>query len=284
MDSKISNFRHSIRLFKNDLIQTYYNFRINTIEDPYKIRLRIKPYRILFIISHMRSGSSLLTHILNSNSEILGYGETHIQYSSESDFKKLMTRLYWYGQEFRNLNHLKNLKMNHKYVLDKVLHNNKFLDEEFLISENIYSIFLIREPQRTLNSIMELKPHWSQEKTLNYYCERLSKLENYAEKINNKERSLLITHDQLLNHTNSVFKSLKNFLVTEEGFSEEYQILKTTGMRDVGDHKGSIKAGHIVRTPRKLENKIAQDLVEKARESFNHCSTTLSQYCSTVEI
>ena len=29
--------------------------------------------------------------------------------------------------------------MHHKYVLDKILHNNKFLSSDFLVSENLYS-------------------------------------------------------------------------------------------------------------------------------------------------
>jgi len=86
---QIQALRHGIRLYKNDLIAGYFYFRINTLADPYTIVGRGQPYRILLILSHMRSGSSLLTHLLNSNPEIIGYGETHIQYASEQDFKKL---------------------------------------------------------------------------------------------------------------------------------------------------------------------------------------------------
>jgi hypothetical protein len=231
----------------------------------------------------MRSGSSLLTHILNSNPEIIGYGETHLQYSSEANFKNLILKVYWQAQEFRKIQHLKNLNMNHQYVMDKVLHNNKFLNNNFLNSENIYGLFLIREPQRSLTSILDLKPHWDEVKALKYYVERLKMLENYAKVINTKKRSFFMTHDQLLNHTDLVFEALKNFLETKKGFSEEYEILKTTGMRDVGDHRGNIKAGRIVRVTRKLDIKISPELVEKARQSYNQCYATLSQYCSSIE-
>ncbi len=163
----------------------------------------------------MRSGSSLLSSILCSNPEILGYGETHTQYYSEFDLKKLMFKVYWKGQDYRNWRDLKKMRMDHKYILDKVLHNNKIIDENLLTSERLYSIFIIREPKRTIPSIPDLKPHWSEEEALNYYLNRLLSLERYSKLINNKERSLLIRHDQLINDTELVFKALKNFLGTK---------------------------------------------------------------------
>ncbi|MGH2413856.1 MAG: sulfotransferase family protein, partial [Microcystaceae cyanobacterium] len=232
------------------------------------------PYRILFILSHMRSGSSLLTHILNSNPEIIGYGETHINYASEVDFKKLMFKVYW---------QLKNLAMNHQYILDKILHNHKFLDDNFLISEKVYIIFLLREPQKTLPSIIGIKPHWSEEKALNYYLERLSMLEKYAKLINNKKHSLLVRYDQILNHSESVFEALRNWLETQTEFSEQYQVLKTTGMKGIGDSSSNIKAGRIIRNSQKLDSKFSQELVETAMPYFNQCSQTLSQYCRTID-
>ncbi|HAG85691.1 MAG TPA: sulfotransferase family protein [Cyanobacteria bacterium UBA12227] len=283
MDNQATNLRELIRNFKNNLVQHYFQFRINTSKSPYKVRLRTKPYRILFILSHMRSGSSLLTHLLNSNPEIIGYGETHIQYSSELDFKKLMFKVYLQGREFNKLEHFNNFRMNHKYILDKVLHDHKFLDKSFLNSENIYIIFLVREPERSLNSIITLKPHWTQEKTLDYYCTRLSMLANYAEMVNSKQHSLFVTYDQLVNHTETVFNALKIFLGTEEGFSEQYEILRTTGMQGIGDSSENIKAGRIIKNARKLENKISQDRVEKGMECFNQCCAILTQYCTTVQ-
>jgi hypothetical protein len=262
-----------LRNVKNTSIRKYYEFRLNSASDPYEILGRKSFYKILFILSHMRSGSSLLTHILNSNPEIIGYGETHTQYASEKDFKTLMFKVYW---------NIRDLNMNHKYILDKVLHNNKFLEYQFLVSDKIFGIFLIREPQRSLASMLELKPHWSEKDALNYYCERLSKLEEYAKLINNKERSLLIVHDQILNNSEAVFESLKKFLGTQQGFSEKYQIMRTTGQRDVGDWQGNIKAGRIIRTPRKLDNKISQESLEQGIQAFNQCQSVLVQYCTTI--
>ncbi|MGK7880678.1 MAG: sulfotransferase family protein [Crocosphaera sp.] len=274
MTSQVERMRQYFRDIKNNLANNYYQFRINTDQDPYQIRFREKPFRILFILSHMRSGSSLLTHLLNSNPEIIGYGETHINYSSELDFKTLMFKVYW---------NIKNYQMDHKYLLDKVLHNHKFLTDNFLVSDQVYSIFLIREPQRTLASILEIKPQWSEEKALIYYQERLGVLESYARLINNKKQSFFITHEQLIDQTDLVFNGLKNFLETQESFSEQYETLRTTGRKGIGDSSENIKAGYIIRNRTQIDTKFSGELVEKATHYFQKCLTTLSTHCSTID-
>lgn len=283
MGNLIKEIRQSIRLIKNDTIKKYYDLRINQVKDPFQAMFRTVPYKLIFIFGHMRSGSSLLCNILTSHREILGYGETHIQYASELDFKKLVFKIYCKTQKISNFADLKELRMNHKYILDKALHNKIFLDENLLKSEKIYSIFIIREPERTIASILDLKPHWSEDKALTYYLKRLSTLERYGKLINNKERSLLITYDQLLNQTDLVFNALKKVLGTESEFSEEYKVTNKTGRAGIGDFKENIKAGRIVRNPRKLEQKITLTLIGEGIKQFENCTSTLSEYCSFVK-
>ncbi len=262
-----------LRSYKDRLAHKYYHFRIHSLADPYRIRGRKQPIKILFILSHMRSGSSLLTHILNSNPEIIGYGETHLNYASELDFKKLIFKVYW---------QLKDYQMNHQYILDKVLHNHKFIEHNFLLSEQVYCIYLLREPQRTLPSILALKSHWSESKALNYYIDRLAILENYAQLIKSNH-SLFITYDQLVNQSSLVFNALKSFLGTQEGFSANYKTLKTTGMKGVGDSSDNIKTGQIIKTARNLEQTISAELTEQAEKAFNQCYSTLAKYCLSIE-
>jgi len=77
---------------------------------------------MLFILGHMRSGSSLLTHILSSNAAIDGYGETHLDYSNPQDF----------GVATANVcRHLWKVPSG-EYVLDKVLHKRHIPRSELL--------------------------------------------------------------------------------------------------------------------------------------------------------
>ena len=47
----------------------------------------------IFVLSHMRSFSSLLCHILGSHSEISGYLETHLSYIGRSDLHRLEAKV-----------------------------------------------------------------------------------------------------------------------------------------------------------------------------------------------
>jgi hypothetical protein len=267
--------RASLRNWKNEVIENYYSFRIETLADPYQIVGKSQRYRILFILGHMRSGSSLLTLLLNANPEIIGYGETHLKYASEKDFQRLIFKLYRKNRE---------LKMQHKYALDKVLHNSKIINQHILASEQLSTVFLIREPQKSLASMMKIKPHWSESEIMDHYIKRLSSLENYAKLINSKQRSLFITHDQLLNNTEQVFGQLQKFLDVKIPFSEEYKVLSTTGQRGVGDSSENIKAGRILRgEDRPPSTTIDPSLVEKGWRAFEQCYATLSSYCQTIE-
>ncbi|MDJ0509538.1 MAG: sulfotransferase [Crocosphaera sp.] len=277
------NLRHSIRLIKNDIIRRYYTFRITKNKNPYQVALKKEPYKVLFILSHMRSGSSLLTHILISNSAIKGYGETHINYRSEADLKKLLFHIYFNSQQFTNLQDLAKLSMNHTYILDKLLHDHKLVNEKLLELDNFYFIFLIREPKRTLMSMLDHKPHWNEENAIHYYSKRLSTLSEYAQIINSKQRSFLVTYNQLMDDSDQVFKSLQNFLKTSEVFSEKYQVLKTTGMRNVGDFKEKIRSGRIIKQPRKLDFSISPHILETGKNKFDHCQAILSKLCQTVD-
>ncbi|ACB53776.1 unknown [Crocosphaera subtropica ATCC 51142] len=279
----MTSLRESIRHLKNDIIYRYYHFRIDSNDDPYQVVMKKEPYKVLFILSHMRSGSSLLTHILISNPAIKGYGESHIQYQSEADLKSLMYKIYFHNQEFTNFQDLEKLRMNHSYILDKLLHDKKLLNKNLLKLENFYFIFLIREPQRSLMSMLDHKPHWTEKNAVNYYTQRLSSLSEYAQIIHSKERSLFLTHNQLIHETDKTLKSLQSFLKTTEIFSENYEVLNTTGKRNVGDFKENIRSGRIIRKNREINIDISQESLQEAMDAYGKYQLELSQTCTIID-
>ena len=272
--------KESLRHQKNTLIQGYFRRRIYSNPDLEKIWGRSQPMRILLILSHMRSGSSLLTHILTHNPAILGYGETHRTYQTAHDFKQLMADVYWRCHEFRHLRDLKNLRMNHQYVLDKVLHNHLLSNPPLLTHPQVSIIFLIREPVASLVSLQKLKPHLSDRQRFDYYSNRLIQLANYAKLVNDKKCSLWVTYEQILDDTPSVLSSLKEYLNTELEFSEQYQILKTTGQKGVGDSQGKIKSGKIIRQKAPPPTSLPADIREEAEVIYQTTYQTLSHYCT----
>ena len=80
-----------------------------------------------------------------------------------------------------------------------------------------------------------------------------------------------------------VFDAFKKVLGTESEFSEEYKVTNQTGIAGIGDSKENIKAGCIVRSPRKLAQKITSISIGKGIKQFENCVSTLSEYCSFVK-
>lgn len=101
----------------------------------------------IFIMSHMRSRSSLLSHILGSNPAISGYSESHHSYLDWKHFARLRIRAYSGNRGKSNL----------KYTLDKILWNNYRISNQMCLKENLKIIFLLREPEDTLKSIINME-------------------------------------------------------------------------------------------------------------------------------
>ena len=99
-----------------------------------------EPLAHLFILGHMRCGSTLLTNILCSHPEVIGFGETRTVYESERDFTKLVWKVHWTHRRFR---------VTQTYALDKLLHNHQLPDPALLDRRPHKLIFLSREPVRS---------------------------------------------------------------------------------------------------------------------------------------
>jgi hypothetical protein len=274
---------NTLRKLKSTLFRRYYQWRINSTSNLSSISFRKEPYKFVFLMSHMRSGSSLLTHILCSNPEIIGYGETQIKYSSEADIQALIHKAYNHNaQELTRLNAAQAFKMQHTYVLDKVLHQN-LKDLSILKKLQTKSIVLIREPERTLKSILDIRDHWTEETALDYYRIQLDHLIDCTNFLSAPNRFLLLTYHQVISDTPIVLQALQSFFETKHPFSEQYQVKKTTGQAGIGDAVGHIKAGTVVRERRQLDVTISPVIIQKAQDIFEQAQQQLSHTCLTLE-
>lgn len=261
------------RQVKDTILRGYYTFRIQSTSEPNRLAFSKTPYRILLILSHMRSGSSLLTHLLVNHGEIAGYGETHLSYCSERDFKPLLLKVYWAVRGFR---------MNHAYILDKVLHNQRIQTTQILQADYVRVIFLIRQPEETIESLLRLKSHWHEQDALHYYTERLAALEAYAQAMNDRQKSFLLSYETLINQSPAALLAMQRFLELRSPLSEEYRLTRQTGLRGIGDSSEKIKSGRIIRSHQPSIFKLADAHAEAATTAFERCRSTLSRYCQTV--
>lgn len=233
------------------------------------MRLR-KPYQYLLVLSHMRSGSSLLTHILASNPAIAGYGETHLDYHSPAEARLLPCqvllgqRTLWYGKE--------------RYALDKILHSDHLSPAQikFLPVPSTRLIFLLREPEAAMSSIINTLGY-SREKASAYYCSRLEDLGALARKVAAAHPFVFITYTQLLEETDATFRLLEDYLALPVPLSEEYELSRATGVLGVGDPSDTIKKGRIVRKPKREMVALPPAILDRVESAYHDLYDLLAE-------
>jgi hypothetical protein len=210
----------------------------------------------------MRSGSSLLAHILANHPDVVGSGETHISYQMPADLPKLIIRT----SEF-----LHRPVLHETYIVDQINHN--YVADEVLLSRQIYkSIILIREPAAALKSTMHLLK-CQEHQALEVYKKRLDELTHYGLLL--KERALLVEYDDLVDCTEQALDAITRFLGLGSPLTPTYTTHRMTGrVKGYGDPSNNIKTGHIIRT-RGHEIAISQDTLVAATDAFRRCREEL---------
>ena len=221
----------------------------------------------LFIMGLPRSGSSLLMHILESNNELIGYGEYFIKYTcskkllkSEFDIRRKS------GQLFKNC----------KYIVNQVNHHSVTPKLDVINTEKNKYIILIRNPEETISSILILSNNkgmsMSEEAVTSIYIERLDYLMKIS-KIINQENLIFIDHKDLINDSDVILKKITAFLNLNKPLNSSYQLKKFT--QKWGDPSINITQGKIIKTNSK-KIKIKPELLEKAILKYKEAIKFLS--------
>lgn len=230
----------------------------------------------LFILSHMRSRSSLLSHLLGSHPDISGYTESHIPYRGRLDFLKLrvVVAMALNGEPLS------------RFVLDKVLHN-WYLKPSMLDQFGVRTIFLVRDPLESLKSLRHIMKDEDDESTLqrslNHYRKQLKWLINSARALSSP--SVFIHSTSLVNDTPAVFDLLRERLKLSSPLVESYDLFKYTGQSKHGDPSSMIKSGVIVRDGQKSYDRdleIPADMLDEARAIHDKCVRVLEKRCAHV--
>jgi hypothetical protein len=249
------------------------------------------PQQVILLLSHMRAGTTLGVNLLCTNPEIIGIGETGVRYSSVSDFRILRGKIY---------SRYSKLLVTEKYLLDNLNHNFHISDPEILLNDKVKCIFLLRDSESTLSSLLNKKfiQHEAQFLTVDpnqvdwvkrssgYYKDRLVKLMEYAKIINNQEKSLYFTYEQLISDTKIVFDSLTSFLGTQGSFSEEYTPLSSKGLFGksgfVGDPVSQkVTSGKIIKKP-SPKISLPPEISQECWDAYQDANATLSRYCRCI--
>ena len=244
-----------------------YLLLINIIKNP---SFFMKKKKYIFILSHMRSYSTLLAHILANNSDICGYTEMHIPYKTSLDFQIL--KLF-------SMDRYKS-GINKKYLLDKIVDDNLIISEEILRNKSLSIIFLLRNPNDTIKSLIRsnfLKKSKlsNEDKASNNYINRLSKLKEYSQ--DSKGRFIFIKSESLINKTEETFELLKDYLNLEEELSSNYNTYDFTGTPFFGDCSKYINRGKIIKDITHTNMEISDKTSLICEKAYNECCETLKE-------
>lgn len=228
--------------------------------------------KYIFVISHMRSRSSLLAHILGSHQDITGYMEMHQSYRGRFDLLKLNYRLLKYSEHT-------------PYVLDKIISNKHTINNKILLRNDVMCLFLLRKPDDTFRSMINLgyltgiKWYMEPQLILEYYKSRLKKMEEYA--FYKEGKGLYINSDKLISESFNVLKRISKFLQLDDALKKEYKIFENTGVPGLGDPSESIKRGVIITNHQELLKKIVipESIINEAYCSYYSCKNILNKQC-----
>lgn len=230
---------------------------------------------IVLVLAHMRSGSTLLTHILLSHPDILGCGERNAVYSSSRDLERLKLDARYRRREYLR---------RYRYVADQVNHTRFLTNQEVLNDPRVRKIFLVRAPEPSLASMVDVLGHYygtTLEEAASYYAERLAALADHAEQLRDPETALFLTYDDLVGRTQDTLGALADFLGLAEPLSERYRRFDFTGRR--GDPAEHIHAGRVLRAKPPRRVPLPAGLLAEARQRYDDCVATLAARCRAID-
>lgn len=225
------------------------------------VALRATSHQWLFVVGHMRSGSSLMVHILNSNPDILGYGETHIPYRSRRTLAKLHRHI---RDEFANNGaHVGP----HRYTMDKILHDH-IRNASVLKTGPLKVLVTVRTPDNALPSILDLNMPSIQrpEEALAYYTSALERIDRW---IGDYGRPyVLVNYDDLVRKPDAVLDVISSYLELDEPLSPTYEVTWATGKRGIGDTSETIRTQKIEEKDSSYEAVIPDAVQAQATEHY----------------
>ena len=226
------------------------------------LQLSQRKYRYIFILGHMRSGSTLLAHILASHPNIAGAGEMHVSYRTPADLQTLVLKTC----EF-----LRRPVLSEEFVVDQI--NHDYVADDVLRSDLVHRcIILMRKPEATLKSMLSLKI-WQENDALAAYLKRLEDLKHYGSVLDG--RAILVEYDDLIERSGETLASLTSFLELGPPLTPGYTTHRMTArVSGYGDPSNNIKSGHIVRTPDHAIS-LSGDTLAAANRAFEDCWTYL---------
>lgn len=199
--------------------------------------------RCVFVLGHMRCGSTITSNLLCSRREISGYGETHVRYSDVSATGRLALNLAKRGA----------WQPGADFLFDKLLHTRLDSDPPAPFFQ-ARAIFMTRAPEQAVPSIYRLfrKIGSTQYKTVtaaaHYYAKRLEHLSVLWQRFPQSQR-MALDYDELIADPDGQIARLSHFLGLVPPLENSYAANALTLAPGAGDplashqHQSVVKGG-----------------------------------------
>lgn len=227
--------------------------------------------RFVLILGHMRSGGTLVNHLLISHPDLLGCGELNCTYHETA----MLDQVRW-----RILRHHQALLHPPRYYVDQIHHSRMTPDPRLLDDPRLRLIFLLRQPGPTLGSLVKvLGPLYGKqyEDGPDYYRERVGTLAALAAGLAAPERALALSYESLLDDTAAQLARLTAFLELREPLTDSYREFDFTGRR--GDPGPMIHSGRIVRDKVTHEIELTDEVRQRLQDAHDACWAALTAHC-----
>ncbi len=199
-----------------------------------------RPFIVL--LSHMRSYSSVLSHILGSHPDICGYSELHCETLTQQGMqaaKKILEQREDYSQA--------------QFLFDKLLHNSP-VHRDLIEDRQIFPLICVREPKDTIQSIINMGELYCRDerrkRTLKncglvteYYIGRLRWLEHFVSRF--RENCFFFRSEQLMSDGPSLLNRIQEHLQLTAPLQTSYQLFEFTGSAGHGDPSPRIRLGRL---------------------------------------
>ncbi len=225
----------------------------------------------LFVVSHMRGFTSLLTHLLGAHPQIAGYFETHRNYFGIDDLLRLR----------RILHDSDGLSGAETWIVDKLLDVDRVVADRVAAREDVFFLFMLRRPQPTLKSLIATGERYgwrvNAESAGRYYFTRLEQIAAQAERA---PGGLYLDAEDIVDATEATLERLTRALALDSPLQPEYRIHSKTSEPGLGDQSEYLRQGKIIRQRDDYAGlELAPDLLDRALRAWENCRERLLAVC-----
>ena len=230
----------------------------------------------LFVVSHMRGFTTLLTHLLGSHPEVSGYFETHSSYHDLHDLIRLRA----------TLDDADGLSGDEKWIVDKVLGCDLTISDAVLRREDVTLLFSLRRPLATLKSMIATRERYGwrmdRRRTTEYYFTRLAQIADFARRA---PGGFYLDAEAIVERTGPTLDGLSRALNLAPPLQADFTIHSMTGKSGYGCPSDYIRQGRIVRDRERYEDiEIDPELLARAERAYRECRDILLANCTAVSL